>query len=132
MRPKPACDLGRYRANPSLSPSGNAAKLEGLKDMSNRYYNQGTVNPLSRVWNGAVKEALGVEPTKHWPDEGAQGEVNGVQIVVAAKGYTLKSDGTQIEAKSRMARRTFAACPTCSKFVCAGHLGQHMRSHKGA
>lgn len=89
------------------------------------WYGKGPQEYEMKAGNRDVKEALGLSPTKHLPDEGATGELNGVKIVVLPKGKTVKN-GKVVEARSRIARRTFAECPSCKKLVCAGHLDQHV------
>lgn len=81
--------------------------------------------------NDEIKKALGVSPTKHWPDDkilrGPMPWTQGlVQVVVAPKGYTFNIGGEMQPSTSRMARRCFTICPQCDAHVCAGHLGQHM------
>ncbi|AKU43638.1 hypothetical protein CPT_Seuss112 [Caulobacter phage Seuss] len=81
--------------------------------------------------NEQVKQALGVKPSQHWPDDKilqgilpwSQGVI---RVKVAPKGWTFARCGTMHQSQSRMARRAFAICPQCDAYVCAGHIGQHL------
>lgn len=89
------------------------------------------LNPLRFMrpaTNEEVKKALGVSPTKHWPNTSdiLEGNVRGIRVKVAPKGWTFARCGTLHPAGSRVARRAFAICPQCDAYVCAGHIGQHL------
>lgn len=65
--------------------------------------------------NSDMKELLGHDPKKHWPDEGVEPQW--------VQGYLVK---VLPKTDQRLARRTLAQCPHCERWVCAGHVGQHM------
>lgn len=83
----------------------------------------------TKASNSDIKRALGVEPTKHWPDNELRGSLNGVALWVLAKGFTMVNN-TPTPTKNRIARRTYAQCPKCSGWYCAGHIDQHMHVHR--
>lgn len=67
--------------------------------------------------NEDLKKALGVDPKKHWPDEGVPvTQVQGYNVLVLAKGDA--------------SRRALVMCPKCYNWYCAGHIGQHMEGRK--
>lgn len=78
------------------------------------------VIPEVKMDNADVKRALGVDPKRHWPDEGVpETIVCGHRVKVLPKAP-----------KKGMGRRCVAHCDTCDRWICTGHFGQHLSAHK--
>jgi hypothetical protein len=86
--------------------------------MAGKRYGQGR----DQLHDGERKRAFGLEPKDKWPDEGFKSQfvrTNGFEAVVV-----------KVLPKGAAKRRCLAYCPLgCKKWVCAGHLGQHIASH---
>lgn len=65
--------------------------------------------------NGELKAALGVDPKKHWPDEGVP--------VTLVQGHLVKV----LPKAPRISRRAVVQCQRCKTWRCVGHIGQHMQ-----
>jgi hypothetical protein len=107
---------------------GNASPFR--RERIIRYGGEEHVVKNAAMWNDDMKEVLGVERTKHWPDEPLRGWFNGYELYLCRKGYTMTREGRPIESSSYKARRLFARCPHCSteQWFCAGHIGQHLNA----
>lgn len=65
--------------------------------------------------NSELKAALGVDPKRHWPDQGIPPQ--------QVQGFTV-----QVHPKaSRISRRAVVQCSKCQRWLCAGHIGQHVK-----
>jgi hypothetical protein len=74
-------------------------------------------NPHWQVRNDQLLTALGVTNNR-LPDDGIPiTQIGNIRVQVLPKA-------------SKQSRRTIAECPECKKWVCAGHLDQHMKIHK--
>lgn len=65
--------------------------------------------------NAELKAALGCDPRKHWPDAGVP--------VRTVQGFAVKV----YPKASRISRRAVVQCGKCSRWLCAGHIGQHVQ-----
>jgi hypothetical protein len=73
-----------------------------------------------RMDNADIKSALGCNPRAHWPDQGVPPtRVLGWTIKVLPKADT-KGQG----------RRCVAFHPACKRWICVGHIGQHLEACK--
>lgn len=64
--------------------------------------------------NSDIKRLLGVDPKRHWPDQGVP--------VTMVQGYAVK-----VHPKAaRISRRAVVECKKCRRWLCAGHIGQHV------
>lgn len=90
---------------------------------SGRYGNGRTLHDWQR------KEAFGLRPQDNWDPMG-----EAERWLDTPAGPRLHRVLSLAEARakhphSRKPRRCEALCPTCDRWVCAGHIGQHEASH---
>jgi len=65
--------------------------------------------------NGELKQALGCDPKKHWPDAGVP--------VTLVQGHLVKV----LPKQPFISRRAVVQCQRCKTWRCVGHIGQHMQ-----
>lgn len=73
---------------------------------------KGAYGPIT---NGELKRALGCDPKKHWPDKGVP--------VTLEQGFMIKV----LPKGPRISRRAVAQCKNCRRWICVGHIGQHVQ-----
>ena len=62
---------------------------------------------------------FGLKPSSPIPaDYMARMAIGGVQVAIVPRGTAA------------IKRRVLAECPSCGRWVCAGHLDQHLRRHR--